>query len=253
MQRKAEAIVLKRRDYKENARIVTVFTAKFGWFDLIVEGIKKPASQWVGALEPFSWIELDFAEAKTWQRFTAASIKTAFVPPGSAVELMAAAYALAEPVTQLIPERESQPEVYGALLEALGELPHMEPELVLAWFRLRLLGLLGFPPSLSRCAVGDETIPPEQIAGLSVGRGAVVCADHLPHAPLSAKLLPRAVKLLFLISRAPISRLRGVAVHEEERQQLSDVIHQLLCYHTERRMGRAAEYFEQGKASSPLF
>lgn len=245
MQRKAEAVVLKRRDYKEHARIVTVFTAEFGRFDLIVEGIKKPASQWVGALEPFSWISLDFAEAKTWQRFTAASIKAVFVPPGSPVDLVAAAYALAEPIVQLIPEREAQPEVYGAFLEALGQLTNLEPELALTWFRLKLLNLLGFAPSLNRCAVGTETVLPEQIAGLSIGKGAIVCESHVLQAPLAVKLTPRAVKLLFLLTREPISRLRSVAIQTEERAELSNAIHQLLCYHTERRAGKAAEYFER--------
>ncbi len=58
------AIVLSRRDFRENDQVISVYTREQGKLELLARGIKKIISKNSAHVEPFSVIDIDLAQGK---------------------------------------------------------------------------------------------------------------------------------------------------------------------------------------------
>jgi hypothetical protein len=70
---RTHAVVLRRRDYADADRVVTVFTPGMGKQSLIAKGARKTTSRKAGHLELFTHANLQVAEARTWDIITEAT------------------------------------------------------------------------------------------------------------------------------------------------------------------------------------
>ena len=59
-----QAIVLARRDIKENDQIVSFYTLEKGKVELLARGVKKITSKNSAHLEPFSFVDVEVTEGK---------------------------------------------------------------------------------------------------------------------------------------------------------------------------------------------
>ena len=64
------AVVLKRINYGEADRLVTLLTEKYGRVTAIARGVRKPLSKLRGFLELFTYGDFRLAEGKTLHRLT---------------------------------------------------------------------------------------------------------------------------------------------------------------------------------------
>ena len=65
--------MLRRRDYGDADRVLTVYTPSHGKHELIAHGVRKTTSRKAGHLEIFSHASLVIAEGRTWDIITEAS------------------------------------------------------------------------------------------------------------------------------------------------------------------------------------
>ena len=63
---RTHAVVLRRRDYGDADRILTIFTPSLGKLEVIAKGIRKTTSRKAGHLELFTHTSLLLAQARTW-------------------------------------------------------------------------------------------------------------------------------------------------------------------------------------------
>ncbi len=69
---RTHALVLRRRDYSDADRVLTLFTPDKGRIEVIAKGVRKTSSRKSGHLEPFTHVNLLLAQARTWDIVTEA-------------------------------------------------------------------------------------------------------------------------------------------------------------------------------------
>lgn len=146
---KSEGIVLKRINFGEADKIVTVFSKHYGKITLIAKGIRRMTSRKRGNLEVFNQVGFFAARGRGMDIVTETELKESFSSLRKSLHKVAIAYQLCEMVDKLTAEGSEQEEVYELLSEYLIKLNTVKQDNIsffLGSFGLNLLKILGFWP-----------------------------------------------------------------------------------------------------------
>ncbi|MGH2522803.1 MAG: DNA repair protein RecO [Anaerolineales bacterium] len=172
---RTEAIVLRRKDFGEADRVLTLFTPERGKVRVVAKGIRKPRSRKAGHLELFTCSKLFLAKGRDLDIITQAETVNAYRPLRE--DLLRGAYAAyaVELLDKFTPDEQENRELYDLLRAALGWLSESDNLAHTArYYELHLLGLAGFQPQLRQCVVcGREVVAEDQF--FSATEGGVVC------------------------------------------------------------------------------
>lgn len=229
---KTQAIVLRRYDYGEADRILTLLTPDRGKLRAIAKGARKLTSRLSGHLELYSRVALLIAQGSDLHVISQAEQQEAFLALHSDLLRSAYAHYIAELTDRFSEDEESHSPFFSLLNAALGWLCAPEADLALAvrYFELRLLRLSGFEPSLFECAVGQEPLTARD-QHFSALEGGVVCPEHA-HGRAVQPLSLTALKVLRHMARAEYDAVRRLrltaALHAELERTLSNYVLHLL-------------------------
>ena len=147
------AIVLKRRNYSESDRILTILTADQGKFDVLAKGVRKTKSRKRGHIELFTHLQAHIIETKWIPLLTQANSLNQFhLHPQQNYQEQStklhSAYHLAEITDRLLPESDPQPEIYDYLLKSFHYIQNSNPDLpkLHKSYKLKILQQLGYWP-----------------------------------------------------------------------------------------------------------
>lgn len=235
---RSRAIVLKRRDYGEADRLLTVFTPERGKLTLLAKGVRKTTSRKAGHVELFTLSTFLVARGRTWDLVTQAEIIEPFL--GLRQDLLRTSYAhyVAELVDSFTQEQDSHPRLYRLLQETLDRLASVDSgklALAVRYFEIHLLALAGYQPQLFYCVACQDRLEPVTNY-FSYADGGVLCPRHgegrLGSEPLP---LPLFKTLRFLQTRdwATVSRLR---LSEGLQAELERLLQGYIVYHLERAL-----------------
>ncbi|HEX5503313.1 MAG TPA: DNA repair protein RecO [Thermomicrobiales bacterium] len=214
---RSEAVVLRRLDFGEADRILTLYTPGSGKLRAVAKGVRKPASKLGGHLELFTRVKLLLARGRNLDVITGAETLDPYRGlreeggDGDTLERLGAAFYLAELLDRFAEEGIENRAVWDLLTHDLRALSDgVDPVIATRHFELRLLGYLGYRPNLTTCASCDRPLEPIANA-YSHDAGGVLCPDCRAHDPLAEPLSVNALKLLRLLERdapAAVARLR---------------------------------------------
>ncbi len=145
-----QAIVLKRLNYSEADRILTVFTHKHGKISCIAKGVRRTVSKKAPHIELFSLSNFYFARTKGLPLVTQAETINSFSHLKNNLETTKIAFHAAEIVDRLLAEDQPQPDVFASYLKLLtyldtgNQLTKQKQQLTLTRFQLKILTELGF-------------------------------------------------------------------------------------------------------------
>lgn len=146
---KIEGIVIKRINFGESDKLVTVFTKNQGKIVLLAKGIRKINSRKSPHLELFNHISAFVAKGKSWDYITEARAIQVFQGVSTHLEKMAYVYRISEEVDFLCPEKEINNEIYILLLQTLKQIDvsgETKINAILIYFTHSLLWFLGYLP-----------------------------------------------------------------------------------------------------------
>lgn len=146
---KTEGIVLKRTNFAEADRIVTVFSKHYGKIVCLAKGIRKMCSRKRGNLEIFNQVILFVVSGKGLDIITETELLNSFSVWRKSLTKIATAYEICEMVDKLTVEGNEQEEVYCLLKESLKQIGNLEQNELSALvnvFGEKLTQLLGFWP-----------------------------------------------------------------------------------------------------------
>ncbi len=187
-----QAIILSTLRYSETSKIVRLATRELGVQSAIAKGALRPKSRFGAALQVLSDGQAQLYVKDTRELHTLAAFDVAHVRVGLAADLdrYAVASALAEVMLRFAPP-DSHPDSFAVLLDSLAELEHAPPAglpgigLRAMW---RLVGALGFSPSLDACVLCGTFAPPTGDVAFSTAEGGILCGTCA--GPRSATRLP---------------------------------------------------------------
>src|SRR5690348_12620325 len=114
---KAEGIILKRKNYRESDRLITIFTKEFGKVKTIAKGIRKISSKRAGHLEIFTHAQFTLYEGRGLDYITEATAIHQYEGFRNDLGKASFAYYLCELADYLLPEGQEQDEIYARMCE----------------------------------------------------------------------------------------------------------------------------------------
>jgi DNA repair protein RecO (recombination protein O) len=177
---RTNAIVLKRRDYAEADRLLTVFTPELGKLVLLAKGVRKTLSRKAGHVELFTHSTFLVARGRTWDLVTQAETLEPFVGLRGDLLRLAFAYYVAELLDGFTEERDAHPPLFRLLRETLVRLASLDQAplpLAVRYYEMRLLSLAGYQPQLFHCVECRELLEPVTNY-MSFADGGVLCPRH---------------------------------------------------------------------------
>ncbi len=151
MEIKTEAVVLQSIDYKDNDKLLTLFSPSLGKITAGIRGVKKPKARLSFSAQPFCFAEYVLAEKGGRYTVTGAYLHESFFELRSDILRFYAGCAGAEICRALAMENEEHEALFVAFIECLKALclgGENEAEAVIA-FALVALRESGYPISLS--------------------------------------------------------------------------------------------------------
>jgi len=155
---KTTGIILKRTNFREADRIITIYTKDHGKVRIIAKGVRKILSKLAGHLELFCVSNLMLAEGRNLDVLTGAEVKKCFFNLRQDLKATRSAYYIAEIIDRLTEEEEKHPQIYSLLEEVLENLDTYDDKLTLAYFEINFLVETGFKPELYHCLVCKDKI-----------------------------------------------------------------------------------------------
>lgn len=211
-------IVLKRTDYGEADRIVTVLTPDHGKLRLMARGVRKPKAKLAGGIELFSVSDLSFIRGRgEIGTLISARLDKHYGRIVRDIDRVQTGYDLMKLLDKAT-EDEPEPEYFVLMEQALAALDDsgISLELIRVWFEARLLKLAGHAPNLETTAAGGA---------LNESSRYVFDFDHMAFEPRPrGRFGPADIKFLRLLfsGHAPeiLSRINDSRKHVEKAAPL---------------------------------
>lgn len=227
------AIVLHAFDYRETSRIVRLATRETGVISAIAKGARRPKSRFGQGLDLFTGGSAQLVLHPSRDLHTLAGFDATLARPALAASLrrFGAAAALAEICLRF--GTEATAGVHDALADGLDRIGRSDDDAVPAatlaagW---RIVGELGFAPSLERCALCHRDLRPDEDVRFSHRSGGAVCTICRSLVP-GARNLPASAREVLLgwmegadvsLHDAPTARAHQRLLREFLEEHLGD-------------------------------
>ncbi|HSX18881.1 MAG TPA: DNA repair protein RecO [Candidatus Saccharimonadales bacterium] len=142
---RTEGIILRRRNFGEADRLITLYTKDFGKLTAIAKGVRRPRSKKAGHLELASHCKVFIAKGKNIDILTEVELKKAFGIDNLTEDKTNRIYHLLELIDVLTVENQKNVPIYNLLLEFLKHLQSEDNfQLISSIFKIKLMSQLGF-------------------------------------------------------------------------------------------------------------
>lgn len=206
------ALVVRRADYSDYDRMVTLFSPEMGRIDAIARGCRRPKSPLVNAVEPFTSGEFQLYERRERYTLEQCQISEDYYALRTDYEkLCHGVYWLKLLDAAILPDTPA-PALFITTLRALahlnwGELP---PELVTMAFEMHFMALNGFAPRMDACLRCGRPIDGD--ARFDPAQGGAVCLRCPSNA---AKITNGARRILMKLPRTKFDKFQLLDGHPD--------------------------------------
>jgi hypothetical protein len=138
-----DGLILKRKDFGEADRVLTVLTNRYGKISVIAKGVRKITSRRAGNIEVLNLVKLHLFKAKSYTLSEAESIAT-FQKLKDNLTLSTTAFHIIELIDRLVPEEQKNERLFDLTIAVLKILEQNPRQIFVRSFEVKLLGLLGF-------------------------------------------------------------------------------------------------------------
>ena len=234
---KTEAIVLRYRDMGEADRLVTIHTPFMGKFTAIAKGVRRTKSRLAGHVEPLSYSSMMLAKGQNLDIITQSQTIESFLPLRQDLWRTTCGLYAAELVERFTPEHAEHYAVFRLLLDTLHRLAEEDKnELVLRYFEVQLLGILGYRPELYRCVKCRAALQPV-VNYFGAGEGGALCPQCAE--PWAKRLSVSALKVLRHLQRGSWEEVRRLNLTGDPAQEVESLLRDYIRYLLERDINAA--------------
>lgn len=180
---KTKAIVLNKVDYKDNDRILTLFSLEKGRITVNVKGVKKPTSKLRACSEIFFFGQYILNETRGRYTVTGFDTIDTFSELRKDFDKLSAGVLMLKMCEKAIREGEQEEELFLLLLKCLDALRKNDfIGGILAVFLLKYCTVLGYAPQLEKCIKCGKN---EKLVYFDFALGGIVCTrcgtktDHI--------------------------------------------------------------------------
>lgn len=206
----SEGIVTRYTNYRENDRILSIFTIERGRIDAKARGCRKATSALLPACQPFVFGQFELYNSKDKYVVNQCEIKETFFPLREDYKRFAYGTALLQLANHAVQENEPNEALFSLLYHALSYLAYGAgaPEDLLCCFLIRFLDRIGYRPAITVCARCGRDIRSDARLFFSPELGGVCCAACASHARPIGKTALEALRRMLLLSDVDMDKVR---------------------------------------------
>jgi len=234
---RTQAIILKRRDFGEADRLLTVLTPEHGKIDVIAKGARKPTSHKTGHVELFTRADMLIHTGRELGIVAQAEMVAPYL--GIREDLGRGAYAsyCAELLDRFTAEGDQDyHNLFSLLDDTLNYLcSDDDPRLAVRYFEIHLLDAVGFRPELNECVVSREVVKPED-QFFSYALGGVVSASYGHEGASSVPIPVSTLKLLRHMQRSPYGHVKTLTISRALHDDAERILLGYITYVLERKL-----------------
>lgn len=141
---KTEGVVLKRRDFGEADRILTVFTLQKGKISVVAKGVRRITSRRAGNVELLNRVSMYLYQGKGMPILTEAEGIENFSSLKENLKLSTVAFHIIELVDKLTAENQENRILYEHLVQVLKRMKKNPRQILIRAFEVKILSNLGF-------------------------------------------------------------------------------------------------------------
>jgi len=203
---KTKGIIIKRINFGEADKILTILTSDRGKIRVIAKGMRRQNAKLCGFLELFRHNEYLLAEGRNLDIVTGVDTIESFRQISLNLRKIGLAYYVAEIIDKLIEETQEANEVFELTHTVLKEInsTKLPLDFIKGFFEFNILSLLGFKPELHRCIVCEKLVDTTQKFGFSVALGGLLDSDHWFSDPNTTVLTPKELDILQQVVDCPL-------------------------------------------------
>lgn len=231
-----EAVVLNHRYFGEADKIVTLYSREKGKLRAVARGARRPRNRLLAGTQPYSYTDFLLFSGRGLDQISQCELKESFYTLREGLHPMAAAAYVAELYDILIEEGEGNDDLFYLLLCILHLLVGTEDiELVLRYFELRFLSLLGYQPQLTQCAYCEEHPGKEQLR-FSPRLGGVLCPRCWGQDGQAQTLCQGTVEMLKRLLFLTPGRLKVMRASPKVRREMETALRAYLEFRLPRQL-----------------
>ncbi|PKL49879.1 MAG: DNA repair protein RecO [Nitrospira bacterium HGW-Nitrospira-1] len=234
MLQRTEGIVLKTNLFGEADLIVTYITKDYGIIKTFAKSPRKVKSKFGSSLEPLTHSKISFwgKEDSSLPRLVQSDIVYPFHSLRSSLGCFLKVSEILELTLNFLPERDANNRVYSLLLNTLRAMEmDCRTELLLLFYKLKLLDFAGYLPMLNSCGRCGRK---GNIFYLS--SGTVLCNRCAKDSAPSKSLSPAVISLWMNLLGWDMNKLGRIKPAEKILQELTALIDEHVKYITERTL-----------------
>ena len=233
-----EGIVLRRVDYAEADRILTVLTREHGKVGVIARGVRKATGRMAPHTDLFARSTMQIARGRGELDVLTQAQRVGPALPSSDARRIACASLCAELADRVLEgDHPLEAGIYELVADALAACadPQRDPRAAVAWFARRMIDRLGYAPELTACAVCGAPLP-ERPAVFSAAAGGLLCARCAASDPGGVECSVRVIKVLRVIAAGDAELYARLKLDGDTLAVLEQVVERELAQHVDRRL-----------------
>ncbi len=228
---KTKGLVIKEQPYKEQDKILTIFTEDEGKIQCIARGVRRQKSGLLASTQIFAYSEFVYYPGKNFGIINQSDLIEAFYPLRNDLTKMALSAYLLDLIYNAFEFYQKSPEILKLLLAVLFYISagKAQNDLVLvAAFQMKLVSYLGYRPVLEACCSCQND---QDLCLFSIENNGVICSSCREQiAGYQYKLTPAMLTLLRDFLRQPVKQLKDREANPAEVMKLNDLLDHYLGY-----------------------
>jgi len=220
-------IVIKRMNFGEADRILTILTERFGKVKAIAKGVRKTKSRLAGSLEPYMLLDLQLHEGKTFYIVTGAVILKEFSDLHKNLQKTSQAFYIGEIADKILQESQRVHGAFEIFSEALSAINDSGSEFLLRIFELRIIEAAGFKPELYQCIHCKEKITISDNYWDSI-EGGLICQSCQQKFHHGKRISDDLIKIFRLIDRGDYELLKRLNLKKEIELEAENVLNEYI-------------------------
>lgn len=232
---KTEAIVLKKRDFRETSIITDFYTRDFGKVTGILKGIRKEPSKFASTLELFSNNEIIFYRKRnsSIHLISQCDTRSNFDSVRKDIIKTGIGNVMIELVGAVMASEEKNEEIFDLTLACLNELAiTSQPNKVVTIFKIKMLALSGFKPHFDSCvSCGNKILEQTKF---SLMLGGLLCRKCYSKDTSARTIYRGTIASILHIERNEFRNNLNLGMNPQIKRELELILKAFLNYHLER-------------------
>jgi DNA repair protein RecO (recombination protein O) len=234
---KAEAIVLRKREFRETSLVVNFYTREFGKLSGLLKGIRRDPAKFASSLEIFSHNDIIFYKSRnsSLHLVSQCDVKNNFTAARQSIFKVGSASLIVELTDALMQEEDKNEEIFDLVLTCLRELEaNNNPDKIMTIFKIKVLALSGFKPNFDCCVSCGTKILGQSKFSLSLG--GLLC-DKCQKKDIQARSIFRGTTASILhIQRNDFRNNLNLGMNPEIKKELGSILNSFLNFHLEKQL-----------------